>query len=195
MSRLSLLQASDDRRVRWKNDGGWTTEIARHPADASVDFRWRVSIADIESNGPFSIFPGIDRDLILLSGGGMELDFADALPLRIGERFQHVHFRGEWQVECRLIAGPTRDFNVMVQRVTTRAEVVARPLVGPMVIFPESDAEWLIHVFAGHAVARHGHGEIAASSGDTIRAAPDTGSGRVLIEGSGELVLAKFVPA
>ena len=37
MSRLALLRTSDYRRVRWKNDGGWTTEIAREPADLAMD--------------------------------------------------------------------------------------------------------------------------------------------------------------
>lgn len=195
MSRLSLLRTSDYRRTRWKNDGGWTTEIARDPADESTDFRWRVSIADIESDGPFSIFAGVDRDLILLSGSGMDLDFPDASPMRIGERFQHVHFRGESEVQCRLVAGPTRDFNVMVRRSTTRAEVVARPLVGAMVIFPEPGAEWLIHIHAGHALARRGEQEITAASGETILADLRSGAGRVVLQGAGELVLAKFLPA
>jgi len=39
MSRLALLRASDYRRVRWKNDGGWTTELARDPADETLDIR------------------------------------------------------------------------------------------------------------------------------------------------------------
>jgi len=193
MSRLALLRASDYRRVRWKNDGGWTTEIARDPIDEALDFRWRVSIADIESDGPFSLFPGVDRDLVLLSGAGMDLEFADRAPLRIAERFQHVHFRGESEIHCRLIAGPTRDFNVMVRRGAMRAEVLARPLVGSMVIFPEADAEWLIYVHAGQAVARHGDSQIPAASGETILARPDSGLGRVVLEGAGELMLAKFV--
>lgn len=179
--------------MRWKNDGGWTTEIARDPGDETLDFLWRVSIADIESDGPFSLFPGIDRDLVLLSGAGMDLDFADAPPLRIAERFQHVQFRGESEIQCRLIAGPTRDFNVMVRRGALRAEVVARPLVGSMVIFPEPNAQWLIHVHAGHAVARHGDSEVPAASGETIVAGLDSGSGRVVLQGAGELALAKFV--
>ena len=78
MSRLSLLRASDYQRVRWKNDGGWTTEIARDPSAAADDFRWRVSIADIESDGPFSNFHGIDHDLLLLAGNGIELDIDGA---------------------------------------------------------------------------------------------------------------------
>lgn len=195
MSRLTRLRASDYRRVRWKNDGGWTTEIARDPRDESTDFRWRVSIADIESDGPFSIFADVDRDLVLLSGNGMNLDFAGAAPLRIGERFQHVHFRGEAAVDCKLIAGPTRDFNVMVRRGLARAEVVARPLVGSMVIFPEAGAEWLIHVHAGQAIARDKDGEIDATAGETIRADADPNGSRIVLEGGGELVLVKLMPA
>ncbi len=43
---VRLIAAGQNRRTRWKNDGGWTTEIARDPAQGD-DFRWRVSIAEI----------------------------------------------------------------------------------------------------------------------------------------------------
>ena len=193
MSRLSLLRASDYQRVRWKNDGGWTTEIARDPSAASDHFRWRVSIADIESDGPFSNFPGVDRDLLLLAGNGIELDIDGAPPLRLTERFQRVHFAGESNVDCRLLAGPTRDFNVMVRRDAVRAEVVARPLVGSMVIFPEDGVEWLVHAFAGDAHARSAQQEISLPAGSTLKLDFDDGErARVVIEGAGELVLVKF---
>lgn len=193
MSRLSLLRASDYQRVRWKNDGGWTTEIARNPADAAGDFRWRVSIAEIESDGPFSLFPGVDRDLLLLSGNGMELDIDDAAPLRLSERFQRARFAGEAQVGCRLLAGPTRDFNVMARRDVVRADVVARPLVGSMVIFPETGVEWLVHVFAGDAHARSAESEVELPAGSSLRVdLREPGGARVVLEGSGELVLVKF---
>ena len=193
MSRFSLLRASDYQRVRWKNDGGWTTEIARDPSAGSDDFRWRVSIADIESDGPFSNFPGVDRDLLLLAGNGIELDIDGAPPLRLTERFQRVHFGGESNVDCRLLAGPTRDFNVMARRDVVRAEVVARPLVGSMVIFPEDGVEWLVHAFAGDAHARSAHHEVALPAGSTLKLDFDDGErARVVIEGAGELVLVKF---
>ncbi|MEP6882581.1 MAG: HutD family protein, partial [Dokdonella sp.] len=65
---IRLLHARDYQRNRWKNDGGWTTEIASEPlADAASGFRWRVSIAEIETDGPFSQFTGVERDLLLLS--------------------------------------------------------------------------------------------------------------------------------
>ena len=196
MSRLALLRTSDYRRVRWKNDGGWTTEIAREPADSGGGFIWRVSIADIESDGPFSTFPGIDRDLILLAGTGMELSMDGAAPMRVEGRFQHVRFHGEAPVECRLLGGPTRDFNAMVRRDAVTAEVVARPLVGSMVIFAQAGAEWLIHVHAGHATARDGHDEIALAAEETLRIDfRAEGGGRVVLDGAGELVLVKFAPA
>src|SRR5215813_7294109 len=156
MTRLTLLHATGYRRVRWKNDGGWTTEIARGPGDPAADFRWRVSIADIESDGPFSSFPGIARELMLLAGSGIELDIEDAEPVRLTERFQRVRFEGESRVECRLLAGPTRDFNVMTRRESARAELMGRPLVGSMVLFPEAEVVWLAHLVSGSAEARTG---------------------------------------
>src|SRR5215475_5956544 len=69
-----LLQPADYARMPWKNGGGQTTEIAVHPAGATLaDFDWRVSIADITADGPFSGFAGVDRTLVLLSGAGVRL--------------------------------------------------------------------------------------------------------------------------
>ena len=195
MTKLTHLRASGYQRVRWKNDGGWTTEIARDPA-GDGDFRWRISIADIESDGPFSAFAGISRDLVLLAGNGIELDIGDAPTLRMTERFQRVHFEGEANVDCRLLAGPTRDFNVMARRDAVRAEVVARPLVGSMVLFAQTSVVWLAHAFSGHAQARAGEESVAIETGDTLRIDfEDPASGRVVIEGGGEIVLVKLAPA
>lgn len=198
MTLLSRLQASDYQRTRWRNGGGWTTQIAVDPAvadgAAGGEFRWRVSIADIEHDGPFSPFPGIERDLLLLEGHGIELDIGDAPPLRLTERFAHVHFAGEANVSCHLLAGPTRDFNVMTRRDAVRADVFARPLVGPMAIFPEAGVEWLVHVFSGHANARSDAQDLDLESGNTLHIDFGTGgSGRVMLDGGGELVFVKFL--
>jgi environmental stress-induced protein Ves len=195
MTKLVRLGASDYKRARWKNDGGWTTEIARDPA-GDGDFRWRISIADIESDGPFSAFPGISRDLVLLAGNGILLDIGDAPTLRLTERFQRVHFDGEASVDCRLVAGPTRDFNVMARRDAVRAEVVARPLVGSMVLFAETGVVWIAHALSGHAQARTGDETVALAAGDTLRIDfGDQSAGRAVIEGGGEIVLVKLAPA
>lgn len=193
---MRRIDASESRRVRWKNDGGWTTELARDPLGGG-DFRWRVSIAEIESDGPFSAFPGVERDLILLDGEGIELELDGAQTRRLTQRFERVHFTGEARVDCRLIAGPTRDFNVMARRDAVRAEVVARPLAGSMLVFAEPGEEWLIHVLAGHLEARRGDATLRVEAGASLhldlREAPD--AGRIALDGAGELVLVKFVAA
>lgn len=195
-SAIRLIAASDCQRSRWKNDGGWTTEIARSADSGTEEFRWRISIAEIESDGPFSNFPGIARDLLLLEGNGIELDIDNAEPHRMTRRFERVHFDGESKVECRPLAGPTRDFNVMARRDAVRAHVVARPLVGSMVIFPEADAEWFVHVFSGHARARCGEQTFALETGGSLLIDFRSGDGvRVVLDGGGELVLVKFVAA
>ena len=195
MPSIALLRSTDYQRTRWKNDGGWTTEIARGTEAGDGGFCWRVSIAEIERDGPFSAFPGIERDLLLLEGGGIELDIDGSGTRRLRQRFEHVHFAGEANVHCRLLAGPTRDFNVMTQRAVLRAEVVARPLVGAMVIFAEARVEWLIHVHAGQITTRTAHERVPACSGETLRLAfGASATERVMLDGSGELLLVKFVP-
>ena len=195
MGSLLRLRRYDYQRTRWKNDGGWTTEIARRaaPEDSSDGsaFDWRVSIADIERDGPFSAFPGIDRELVLLAGNGIELDIDDAPPQRLNQRFQHVRFAGESNVGCRLLAGATRDFNVMVRRGVIEAEVIARPLAGPMLIFPQAGVSWLVHVFSGTASARRGDETVAADHDDTLLIGAG-GDARVVLDGAGELVLVRF---
>jgi environmental stress-induced protein Ves len=198
---MRLLHVRDYRRARWKNDGGWTTEIASNPTpepgtSIAADFRWRVSIAEIECDGPFSSFPGIDRDLLVLAGNGIELDINDATAVRLDQRFQRIHFAGEDHVQCRLLAGATRDFNVMTRRDAVVAEVIARPLNGTMLIFAEPQVEWLIHVFSGHARARAGDNELTADVGETLLLGTNHSEHeRIVLDGAGELVLVKFTHA
>ena len=121
--RMRLIAPSEYRRMPWKNGGGSTLEVAIHPHDAAwADFQWRVSIAEIESDGPFSTFPGIDRTLVVLAGSGMRLTGIRDEPVDV-RACDLVAFAGEAQVESRLLDGPTRDLNVMTRRGAVRAEV------------------------------------------------------------------------
>ena len=95
----------------WKNGGGVTRELLAWP-DAN-DWVMRVSIADIERNGPFSAFPGIDRWFAVLSGNGVRL----CSPTKTIQRADDVfHFDGALAPDCELIDGPTRDLNLMLRR-------------------------------------------------------------------------------
>ena len=139
----------------WKNGGGHTCEIVAHPPEAGMDtFAWRVSVAEIARDGPFSAFPGVDRTLVLLSGNGMRLA-AGGETIELHARHEPVTFAGEAAIDCVLTSGPTRDFNLMVRRdqhagsvVVVREHAVALPPARALVCFAaEGQSEC---VFAGH---------------------------------------------
>ncbi|MBU6199689.1 MAG: HutD family protein [Xanthomonadaceae bacterium] len=195
--RARVLRHADYRRMRWKNGGGWTTELAAHPepsTDANARFDWRVSIAEIESDGAFSAYPGCDRHIALLEGIGMELRFDGAESVRLQQRLRFVPFAGETRTFGKLLAGPVRDFNVIARRDAYRAEVLHRPLVGPMVFFPD-DATWFVYLAVGSASVKAGGTAQTLEVDESVLMLPDADDERVVIAGGGEIVLARFVPA
>jgi environmental stress-induced protein Ves len=118
----------------WKNGGGTTREIAAFPSGAGFDtFGWRLSIAEVERDGPFSSFPGVDRTIVLLRGAGMRLrDLGRGDEHALTDPGAPHAFAGEASIEAKLVDGATSDFNVMtrrgrwsatVERLTLRAEV------------------------------------------------------------------------
>ena len=107
----------------WKNGAGRTIEIATHPAGAALEeFLWRVSIADVERDGPFSRFPGIDRTIVLLEGAGMRLR-SGTRDIELTTRLVPHDVSGDDAIECTLMAGPSRDFNAMFRRDRARGRV------------------------------------------------------------------------
>lgn len=110
----------------WKNGGGVTREIACWPPGAGLgDFEARVSIARIAADGPFSAFAGVDRQILLLDGGGVQLSSPDGAALhRLDQPLAPFAFAGEAAVEARLLAGPSSDFNLMTRRAALRAELL-----------------------------------------------------------------------
>lgn len=100
----------------WKNGGGETAEIAISPLSAgSEGFSWRLSTAWVASDGPFSVFPGIDRILTVIEGGPMVLTTPDG-DHRLDENSPPFAFPGEAQVSARLCGPRLLDFNVMCRR-------------------------------------------------------------------------------
>lgn len=97
----------------WKNGGGLTTEIYAGPP--SGDFDWRVSIATVNADGPFSKFNGYERHIMTLSGEGMVLDIEGRGKFNL-EPFRPFSFSGDAQVHGSLLQGPVQDFNLMVRR-------------------------------------------------------------------------------
>ncbi|QSN63645.1 HutD family protein (plasmid) [Caballeronia sp. M1242] len=126
-SDVTIIPGASLIAVPWKNGGGITREIAAGPPGASLDaFAWRLSVADVSSDGAFSAFTGVDRALVLLDGAGMLLAEAGGREHRLDEPLAMARFAGETPIHASLIDGPTRDFNVMVRRDRARMSVSVR---------------------------------------------------------------------
>ncbi len=101
----------------WKNGGGETTEIAVSPAGAGLEnFDWRVSMARVEVDGPFSLFAGIDRTLAVLEGQGIALEIDGRPPLTLTVDSAPLRFPADVATAATLVDGPITDLNLMSRR-------------------------------------------------------------------------------
>ena len=111
-----VIRSHDLVRVPWKNGGGTTAEVAAFPEGSTFEtFGWRISMADVAGDGPFSAFPDIDRTLIVVEGDGIELD-VEGVPFRLDRASPKLSFSGDDRTVGRLLSGPIRDLNVMTRR-------------------------------------------------------------------------------
>jgi len=189
--RSQVLRAHLYRRERWKNQRGWTREIARSPSQG--DWNWRLSIAEIEEDAPFSRFDGVERELVLLSGNGVRLRFDDGAAHELRPPHGRLRFAGERAVAGELIDGPTQDFNLMWRRDAIDAQLWHRPLVGPMVIFVEPGSVWAVHLLAGQARFADASGLPELASADTaLLVAQGDARERYVLDGGGEVLLARL---
>ncbi len=185
-----VIAANEYRRERWKNGTGWTREIARVPD--YPDWDWRLSIAEIEKDGPFSSFPGFDRELVLIRGNGLRLRFDQGEVRALLPPHDRIRFAGERVVQGELIDGLTHDFNLIWRRNAVTAELLHRPLVGPMLFFTEPGVTWAIHLLAGQAAFDQASGLPPMWTGDTAILMDSEKRGRYALEGGGEVLAIKL---
>ena len=114
---MRIIRAADCRRMPWKNGGGETLEIAISPEGAGLDdFDWRLSMARVEGDGPFSLFTGVDRTLAILEGEGLVLAVGRQKPVLLTDRSAPFPFPADEETSSSLVAGPITDLNMMTRR-------------------------------------------------------------------------------
>lgn len=124
MSRARRIDVAAIAPTRWKNGAGQTREIAVSPPSAAMDeFDWRLSVAELQRNAPFSAFAGVDRCIVVLDGAGMRLCDAQGAPVQHLKPLEPWPFPGEQALQADLPHGPCRDFNVMTRRGRWRADL------------------------------------------------------------------------
>ena len=110
---MRVQRFSEHRAMPWANGKGTSYEIASD-RNESDNWSWRVAIAPVKEDGPFSALPGIDRELVVIEGNGMVLEVdgesVECLPGQV------VRFSGDSTTFARLNDGPVVDLGLMSVR-------------------------------------------------------------------------------
>jgi uncharacterized protein len=150
---MQIIRASALKPSRWKNGGGETTEIAKWPPGAALDaFTWRLSMAVVATDGPFSLFPDIDRTLTMLTGATKLKLEQSGQPVVLTPSSAPFSFPGDISVSAELWGGPARDFNVMTRRGVWRHQVTAHRQ--SFAVAPPAGAHVAIMLATGTATIR-----------------------------------------
>lgn len=107
-----VLEEKDFVRRPWKNGRGITNEIMVWPP-GEEEFVWRLSQATLGESGPFSVFPGIERWLVLLKGNPVTLKHGDRNHKL--ELMSPYSFPGDIETHAE-VSGNGSDFNLMLRR-------------------------------------------------------------------------------
>ena len=124
MARATVLPAAGYVEMPWRNGAGVTREIAIDDAPgAAAPFRWRLSMADLAGDGPFSELPDVDRVLLLLAGDQVALAIDGAAPAPLG-RHEAIRFPGDVPTYLTMAPGSGRDLNLMWDRTRAAGSMV-----------------------------------------------------------------------
>ena len=106
-------------------------------------FAWRVSCAEIAGDAPFSTFPGIRRELMLVDGGPLTL-VVDRDRHTVA-REQTLRFSGEAQVAC-VVDGrvPAVALNVMTRPALATASVAVEPVGDGLALTAPDDGDLVV---------------------------------------------------
>jgi environmental stress-induced protein Ves len=178
---------ADLRQEAWANGNGTTTTILAGPDPQA--WLWRLSIARIERDGSFSANPStrrllapLDAAIRVTEGDGRQRDVL---------RHQTLAFAGAPPLDCHLPDGPTRAFNLML-REGFEGELLARPIVGSMMLPAYGGATWFVLAVTGRMRVTRADEARQLDAGDYLGLPPAKDGERTLLEGHGEVVLVRL---
>lgn len=122
----NVVSLDQVRSQAWKNGGGTTRELLAWPS--ATDWRVRLSVAEVEADGPFSRFDGVQRCFAVLSGAGVRL-VVDGQAHELTPAGDPLAFDGGADTQCTLLGGATQDFNLMTRGACAVLQRVQAPVV------------------------------------------------------------------
>ena len=142
----------------WRNGGGRTRELLTRPRQG--EWQLRISLADIDRDGPFSAFPGTQRWFGVVAGSGVSLRFGQDVR-RLSADSPALHFDGAAAPDCHLLNGPTRDLNLMLRSGSAHMSRV------------QGNAAWDAP-FRERGLFAHGEGTLHCAGGEALALAAFT---------------------
>ncbi|KUM44715.1 HutD/Ves family protein [Pseudomonas sp. EpS/L25] len=168
----------------WRNGLGSTLEIARDTATTATDFGWRVSLADVTQSGAFSPFAGMTRIISVIEGTGMRLHVDGEITAPLG-CWQAFVFSGDAQVECELLDGPIRDFNLIYRADRYAAELDWVAIDGAWEL--DDSRALLLFCAGGSLEVRHEGTRLGLEPLDALHVSPGPSPTRLTIQGKAQL--------
>ena len=182
-----LISAQTLPLTRWRNGGGTTREIVTQKSEDGQGFDWRLSLAVVDENGPFSRFPGMERIFTVVEG--------DSIALTVDGRVHRVahgvpfRFSGDASVRATLPRGAVQVLNVITRSAEVSAAVVVNWLA-PGRSHPVRPGQHVV-LLAGRAILTADGAEYGMGVHDTARCG---GAGDAAIAGEGPVAVVSFRP-
>jgi len=125
MKPFKIYSPQSFQTLPWRNGLGSTIELLAETPNKNEAFSWRLSIASVANDGPFSDFSGYDRTLLLLEGSGITLNKPNGIFKVLNLSLDYANFKGEDLIDATLHNGPIKDFNIMTLRSICTSSVTA----------------------------------------------------------------------
>lgn len=109
---MTHLTPADYRTVPWANGRGQTVEMVKQTY-VNGQLSYRLSVATVSENGPFSVYPNVNRSLTVIDGPGFDLIGQEKLR---ADPLKPISFSGDSRVVAANVFQSSQDFNVMVHK-------------------------------------------------------------------------------
>ncbi len=162
---LRLIRQSEMLEGPWRNGMGVSWEIASHKEQGASEFSWRFAKARIDRDVPFSIYSGIDRVFMQISGNGLDLEFEGGQVLAVHESNVPHAFACDIPLTCKLRDGPCFDLNLFTARGVYEAQASVLKLSG-METLDLAGVEAVFFALEGSVVLSGQGGAIQLQTGD-----------------------------